>query len=106
MQTTLTNLFTDETMTSQFPNIVVVEDNIHLNELLSFQLQLSRMKAVCFLDGLSALEWFKTNTADLVVLDWMLPDIDGIEVCRRLREEFSARSLPILMLSALGTDVD
>lgn len=83
-------------------SVLVVEDNLHTQELLSAQLELHRLKSVCVPDGKSAMNWLTENQTDVVLLDLMLPDIDGLAVCQNIREKFSPTDLPILMLSARG----
>lgn len=83
-------------------SVLVVEDNLHTRELLSAQLELHRLKSVCVPDGKSAMNWLTENQTDVVLLDLMLPDIDGLAVCQNIREKFSPTDLPILMLSARG----
>jgi signal transduction histidine kinase/DNA-binding response OmpR family regulator len=83
-------------------SVLVVEDNLHTRELLSAQLELHRLKSVCVPDGKSAMNWLNENQTDVVLLDLMLPDIDGLAVCQNIREKFSPTDLPILMLSARG----
>jgi adenylate cyclase len=88
------------------PTILVIEDNDNLRMLLAQQLTFFSLNPVCMQNGIEGLKWLEDNEADLVVLDWMLPDMEGIDVCREIRTQYSASALPILMLSALGREVD
>jgi adenylate cyclase len=88
------------------PTILVIEDNDNLRELLARQLSLFNLNPVCAQNGIEGLEWLETNKADLVVLDWMLPDMEGIHVLEHIRTWLSSSALPVLMLSALGNEVD
>ncbi len=84
-------------------HVLVVEDEAQLNRLICEQLQATGYRATGVHDGLEALKLLETVPADLVILDWMLPGIDGLEVCRRIR----ARSItPILMLTARAEEID
>jgi class 3 adenylate cyclase len=88
------------------PTILVIEDNDNLRELLGHQLRFFKLEPVCMQNGLDGLRWLEEHKPDLVVLDWMLPDMDGIEVLEVIRKRYSQSALPVLMLSALGKEVD
>jgi DNA-binding response OmpR family regulator len=84
-------------------HILVVEDEKQLAALIRDGLMAAGYSVSVAGDGISALQALETRPADLVILDWMLPGIDGLEVCRRIR----ARSItPILMLTARAEEVD
>src|SRR5215217_1969212 len=85
------------------PRILLVDDEQPIQTLLSFPLQRDGYEVVQASDGREALARFAEQTFDLVVLDVMLPKMDGLEVCRRLR----ARSpVPIIMLTAKSEEID
>jgi DNA-binding response OmpR family regulator len=85
------------------PRILLVDDEPAVQTLLVYPLQKDGYEVVSAVDGREALDRFAEQRFDLVVLDIMLPKIDGIEVCRRLR----ARSqVPIIMLTAKGDEID
>ena len=86
------------------PLILVVEDNLDAQQILYVQLKQAGFRIYGAFDGASALTWLEENDADLVLLDWMLPNKTGIDVCRDIRKKHSTTELPILMLSALGED--
>lgn len=86
--------------------ILVVEDEIDLAELVAFHLRESGHVVIVSGTGATALAEVKRQKPDLVVLDVMLPDISGIEVCRRLRRDDDTRRLPVIMLTAKGEEVD
>lgn len=88
------------------PVILIVDDEETLKELLVYHLELSGYHVLTMADGLNALEVVRNQQIDLVILDVMLPGIDGLELCRRLRQHPSTRTLPILMLTALGDEID
>lgn len=83
--------------------ILVVEDDMTLLEMLEYNLSRQGYQVVTAKDGRSALTFARQEKPDLIVLDVMLPGIDGFEVCRILRKEFS---FPILMLTARTEEVD
>jgi DNA-binding response OmpR family regulator len=83
--------------------ILVVEDEHDLNELIARQLRQDGHEVFQAFDGLAALEAVDRDAPDLVVLDWMLPKLDGLVVCRRIRER---HIVPILMLTARGEEAD
>ncbi len=85
------------------PNILVVEDDTSLRETLVYNLSRQDYSVQAVGDGLTALKAARTNHPDLVLLDLMLPGLDGIEVCRILRQEMS---MPILILTARDDEID
>jgi two-component system alkaline phosphatase synthesis response regulator PhoP len=84
--------------------ILVVDDEETIVRLVSYNLEKEGFCVITADDGLSALEQVKRNSPDLLILDIMLPSIDGLEVCRRLRQE-NIR-VPIIMLNARDTEID
>ena len=88
------------------PHILVVEDEDSLATLLQYNLQKEGYDVALAGDGEEALLLVDERLPDLVVLDWMLPKVSGIEVCRRLRQRNETRNLPIIMLTARGEETD
>lgn len=86
--------------------ILVVEDEVDLAELVAFNLRGEGHQVAVVHDGATALAEIQRNPPDLVVLDVMLPDISGIEVCRRLRRKPETIRLPVIMLTARSDEVD
>jgi two-component system alkaline phosphatase synthesis response regulator PhoP len=86
--------------------ILVVDDEKVLLETIAYNLEQAGYTVITATDGLSALEIAHQEPPDLVVLDIMLPGIDGLEVCRRLRREDATQSIPIIMLTAKGDEID
>ena len=88
------------------PLILVVEDDRNLAKLLKYNLEKASYK--CFLaeSGEDALQLLAEKDVDLVLLDIMLPGIDGFEVCRKIRQHQLYRDLPIVMLTAKGEEID
>jgi two-component system, OmpR family, alkaline phosphatase synthesis response regulator PhoP len=86
--------------------ILVVDDEEDLRELLRYNLTKEGYRVVCVASGEEALRAIRTQPPDLIVLDLMLPGVDGLEVCRTLRSSVSTASIPIVMLTARGEDAD
>ncbi|BBK34819.1 two-component system phosphate regulon response regulator PhoB [Stella humosa] len=88
------------------PLVLVVEDEVPLLTLLRYNLEKEGFRVAEARDGEEALVAVKDHKPDLVLLDWMLPLVSGIEVCRQIRRMPEARSLPIVMLTARGEEAD
>ena len=88
------------------PNVLVVEDEDALSALLQYNLDKEGYRVTLAADGEEALMLIDERLPDLVVLDWMLPKVSGVEVCRRLRARPETRNLPIIMLTARGEESD
>lgn len=88
------------------PHVLVVEDEDALAELLNYNLKKEGFQVSLACDGEEALMLVEEARPDIVLLDWMLPKISGIEVCRRLRGRQESRNLPIIMLTARGEEAD
>ena len=91
-------------MTDRAPRILLVDDEQPIQTLLSFPLQRDGYEVVQAADGPEALARFDEQVFDLVVLDVMLPRMDGLEVCRRLRAK--GETVPIIMLTAKSEEID
>jgi two-component system phosphate regulon response regulator PhoB len=88
------------------PHILVVEDEAAIAELLRYNLAAEGYRATVSATGEEAEMLLDEERFDLVLLDWMLPGLSGIELCRRLRRRDSTRNVPILMLTARGEESD
>ncbi len=88
------------------PYILVVEDEASLITLLRYNLEKEGFEVGEAVDGEEALFMLKERRPDLVVLDWMLPSLSGIEVCRRIRRAPEFKNLPVIMLTARGEESD
>jgi len=86
--------------------ILVVDDEKDIVDLVSYNLEKEGFKVLKAYDGEGALQLVKTKTPDLVILDLMLPGMQGMEVCKKIRENPRSASLPIIMLTAKGDEVD
>ncbi len=88
------------------PYVLVVEDEEALAALLQYNLEKEGFRVGVAHDGEEALVMVEERQPDLVILDWMLPKVPGIEVCRRLRAKAETRNIPIMMLTARGEESD
>jgi two-component system phosphate regulon response regulator PhoB len=88
------------------PLILVVEDEAALVTLLRYNLEREGFRVAAAADGEEALLLAREEKPDLVLLDWMLPLLSGIEVCRQLRRMNETRAVPIIMLTARGEEGD
>ncbi len=88
------------------PSVLVVEDEDALATLLQYNLEKEGYRVALAGDGEEALMQVEERQPDLVVLDWMLPKVSGVEVCRRLRSRAETRNLPVIMLTARGEESD
>lgn len=86
--------------------ILIVDDEAAQLELLRYNLEKAGFKTVQADNGRAALDLVEETDPDLVVLDWMMPEASGIDVCRELRARAATRLLPIIMLSARGEEGD
>jgi CheY-like chemotaxis protein len=88
------------------PHILVVDDEEDLQELLQYNLSKDGYRVSCVGTGEEALKFERRQPPDLVVLDLMLPAVDGLEVCRRLKGDPKTRDVPIIMLTAKSEEGD
>ncbi|MBQ0799431.1 MAG: response regulator transcription factor [Porticoccaceae bacterium] len=87
-------------------HIVVVEDESDILEVLSYNLRREGFEVSSSLNGVQGLELIQQQLPDLVLLDLMLPGIDGLEICRRLRSNSASQHIPIVMVTAKGEESD
>ncbi len=88
------------------PKILVVEDDVNLVELVKYNLEQEGFDVVTTEDGEEALVLADEEKPDLVLLDWMIVNLSGIEVCRRMRRNAETANLPIIMLTARTEEAD
>jgi PleD family two-component response regulator len=86
------------------PRILIAEDERNLRQVLALQLQNAGYEVIEAEDGLAAVEMAQRVFPDLVLLDVMMPQLDGHEACRRLRASYVTRNIPIIMLTARGEE--
>ncbi len=87
-------------------HILVVDDEISIRELLKFNLEKEGYKVTCVANGEEAIDLMNHTRYDLVILDLMLPGVNGLEVCRKMRTDRSLLSIPVIMLTAKGEEID
>ena len=88
------------------PKILVVDDEPEAVELLEFNLRQAGYEVVAAADGAEALKKARAVLPGLVVLDLMLPEVDGLEVCKMLRRDPATTSIPIMMVTAKAAEID
>lgn len=93
-------------MSSDHPKVLLVEDEPAQREVLSYNLSSEGFDVVTAADGDEAILLIQEEAPDIIVLDWMLPGISGIEICRRVKTRAETRGIPVIMLSARAEEVD
>lgn len=88
------------------PTILIVEDEMAQREVLTYNLEADGFRVIKASDGEEALLLVAEVIPDIIVLDWMMPNLSGIEVCRQLKSRPSTSGIPIIMLSARSEEVD
>ena len=92
--------------TQKPPLVLVVEDEGAQREILKYNLEAEGFTVIMAETGDEALLLVREEQPDLIVLDWMLPNVSGIEVCRQVKSRPETRAIPIIMLSARSEEVD
>ncbi len=93
-------------MSADRPTVLVVEDEPSQREVLAYNLEAEGFDVAQAENGEEALLLVDEVAPDIIVLDWMLPNVSGIEVCRRLKMRSETRGVPVIMLSARSEEVD
>ena len=88
------------------PYVLVVEDEDALSTLLEYNFQKEGYDVGLAMDGEEALVMAAERTPDIILMDWMLPKLSGVEACRRLRRREETRNTPVIMLTARGDETD
>lgn len=91
---------------SEMSRILIVEDDPSLVELLRYNLETEGFDVSVARDGEGGMEAIAADDPDLVVLDWMLPNMSGIEICRQMRQRTATKTTPVIMLTAKGEESD
>jgi len=86
--------------------ILVVDDEANIRELVRFNLEKEGFTVIEAVDGVTAISTVRAEKPDLVVLDLMLPAIDGLEVCRVLKKDVATSGIPVIMLTAKAEEID
>lgn len=89
-----------------FGTILIIEDDENIQELLRFNLQSNGYDVLCASDGLAGVALARDNIPDLILLDLMLPKMDGLDVCRAVKSDSAISGVPIIMLTAKGSETD
>ena len=86
--------------------VLVVDDEIYIVHILDFSLGMEGYEVVTALDGEQALQKAQETKPDLIVLDIMMPKLDGYETCKMLKADEATKNIPVILLSAKGRNVD
>lgn len=86
--------------------VLIVDDEIHIQELIKFNLTKNGFDVITCGDGLEALKIVENEKPDIILLDLMLPGMDGLEVCKKIRRTPGIEDIPIIMITAKGEELD
>ena len=86
--------------------LLVADDEKDIVDLVTYNLTREGFHVLAAADGLESLKIIRKNHPDIVILDWMMPEMDGLEVCRRLRQDPETSHIPVIMLTAKSDTVD
>ncbi|MFH0771324.1 MAG: response regulator transcription factor [Candidatus Omnitrophota bacterium] len=87
-------------------DILIIEDDKNISRLIKYNLEKENYDAFAVPNGEEALEFLKRYPADLIILDIMLPKMDGFEVCRAIKQEPKLKDIPVIMVTAKGEEMD
>jgi two-component system, OmpR family, phosphate regulon response regulator PhoB len=86
--------------------VIVVDDEPFILMMIEDKLKTARIDVVTVRESRHALERIRNERPDLIILDWMMPGLSGIDLCRRIKADPDLRDIPIFMLTAKGQDTD
>jgi len=86
--------------------ILVVDDEEHIQELIKFNLEKSGYKVICADNGIDAIKLAKEQMPQIMLLDIMLPGMDGLDICKEIRKDSNMSNMPIIMITAKGEEID
>ncbi|MGQ9603584.1 MAG: response regulator transcription factor [bacterium] len=86
--------------------VLVVDDEEYIQHILNFSFSAEGYQVITANDGEEAIEKAKSENPDVIVLDIMMPKMDGYEACRRLKSDPKTRNIPVILLTAKGREVD
>lgn len=86
--------------------VAIIEDEQGLQTILKYNLENEGYQSFGVIDGKKALDAITAENPDLILLDWMLPHVSGLEICKQVRQNHELRHIPILMLTARGDEAD
>lgn len=92
--------------TDQSPTILIVDDEEHIVQLLEMNLRTQGLRSLAAYTGEECLQLAATEPVDVILLDVMMPGMDGIETCRRLKQDMKTRHIPVIIVSARSEDED
>ena len=87
-------------------HILIVEDDPSLSELLTYNFVSARFKTSLINNGEEVMPTILSEHPKLIILDWMLPNLSGIEICRQIRQHADVKKIPIIMLTAKGEEIE
>ncbi len=86
--------------------VLVADDDVHILDVVSYKLQNAGLEVITARNGQEALEQAQVERPDLLIMDYQMPGLNGLEVCLQLREEPQTQRIPAIMLTARGLDVE
>ncbi len=86
--------------------LVIIDDHYDILELLKYNLVNEGYEVKMFFNAVDALKYINTDNTDLLITDWMLPEMDGLELCRNLKMSVSTRDIPLVMLTGKNDEID
>src|SRR6201996_971147 len=86
--------------------LVIIDDHFDVLELLKYNLVHEGYDVKMFFNAVDALKYINTDNTDLLITDWMLPEMDGLELCRNLKMSQSTRDIPLVMLTGKNDEID
>ena len=86
--------------------ILVVEDDRDISELITYNLEREGYETACLYDGSQVVDFVRKRKPEIIILDLMLPEVDGIEICRTLKSDADTKHIPIIMLTAKAEEAD
>src|SRR5476651_954836 len=86
--------------------LVIIDDHYDILEILRYNLLLEGYEVKLFFNAVDALKYINTDNTDLLITDWMLPEMDGLELCRHLKMSTSTRDIPLVMLTGKSDEID
>lgn len=86
--------------------VLIVDDESDIRELLSYNLTKEGFNVKTFPDPIISLDYLENNTPDIILSDWLMPEMDGLEFCRKLKLNEDLRSIPVIMITCKGDETD
>jgi len=86
--------------------LVIIDDQYEVLELLKYNLVHEGYEVKMFFNAVDALKYINADNTDLLITDWMLPEMDGLELCRNLKMSVSTRNIPLVMLTGKNDEID